>query len=81
MLKHTQKTPAVPSKPVAVETTSSQLPSSFENKAGRYELVRVQDGQAHYIFTNRQNKTADATMSIVTWRKMQERAEALKQSA
>ena len=81
----------VRSKPVAVETKASpagagedlsQLPASFENKAGRYELVRIEDGQACYTFTNRQNKTVDATMPIVTWRKMQERAgAALKESA
>jgi hypothetical protein len=60
----------------------SQFPPGFENKAGRYELIRVDKGQAYYSFTNHQKKTVDATMSIVTWRKMQERASAaLKESA
>lgn len=52
----------------------SQFPPVFENKAGRYELVRTEAGQAYYSFTNRQNKTVDATMSLVTWLKMLERA-------
>jgi len=52
----------------------SQFPPGFENKAGRYELIRVNGGQAYYSFTNHQEKTVDATMSVVTWKKMQERA-------
>lgn len=79
----------VPAKPVGVESKAagreedlSQRPASFENKAGRYELIRVADGQAFYSFTNHLQKTVDATMPVVTWRKMQERAEAaLKESA
>jgi hypothetical protein len=84
-----KKSAAVLHKPVVVETKAaptrddlSQFPAFFENKAGRYELIRVDGGQAYYSFTNRQHKTVDATMSVVTWRKMQERAEAaLKESA
>jgi hypothetical protein len=60
----------------------SQFHTAFENKAGRYELIRVNSGQAYYSFTNHQAKTVDATMSVVTWRKMQERADAaLKETA
>jgi hypothetical protein len=60
----------------------SQFPAAFENKAGHYELIRVDDGQAYYSFTNRQQKTMDAAMPVLTWRKMQERAiAALKESA
>ncbi len=87
--KRAKKPSAVLHKPVLVETKVasepydlSQFPPSFENKAGRYELIRVEDGQAFYSFTNHLHKTVDATMSVVTWRKMQERAEAaLKESA
>jgi hypothetical protein len=68
--------------PPAVAADLSQFPPGFENKAGRYELIRVDGGQAYYSFTNHQEKTVDATMSVVTWRKMQERAEAaLKETA
>jgi hypothetical protein len=52
----------------------SQLPPSFENKAGRYELIRVAGDQAYYTFTNRHNKTVDAAMPVLMWRKMQQRA-------
>jgi hypothetical protein len=87
--KTTKKIGSVPPKPVQAETKAarareemSAFPASFENKAGRYELIRVDDGQAYYSFTNRHHKTVDATMSIVTWRKMQVRADAgLKESA
>jgi len=65
-------------KPPTVQHTASedlsQFPPGFENKAGRYELIRVDAGQAYYSFTNRQDRTVDATMSVVMWRKMQERA-------
>jgi hypothetical protein len=59
----------------------SQFPVAFENKAGHYELIRVDGGQAYYSFTNHHEKTVDATMSVITWRKMQERALALKETA
>ena len=79
----------VPPKPVVIATKVADVPqdlpqlrSFFENKAGRYELNRVEDGQAFYSFTNHQQRTVDATMPVVTWRKMQERADpALKESA
>ena len=57
------------------------IPAAFENKAGRYELIRVEDGQAYYTFTNRQAKSVDATMPVITWRKMQERAAAYEETA
>ena len=60
----------------AVVDDLSQFPSVFENKAGRYELIRIDGGQAYYSFTNRFDKTVDATMSVIMWRKMQERASA-----
>jgi hypothetical protein len=47
----------------------------FENKAGRYELIRVDGDQAHYSFTNRQKRTVDATMPVVMWLRMQARAD------
>jgi hypothetical protein len=58
----------------APDADLSQFPSAFENKAGHYELIRVDGGQAYYSFTNRQEKTVDAAMPVITWRKMQERA-------
>lgn len=74
--------PPVPAKPLVIEDDLSKFPAFFENKAGRYELIRVQDGQAFYSFTNHLKKTVDATMPLVTWRKMQDRAQAaLKESA
>ena len=72
----------LPPSPEVVDDDLSQFPAAFENKAGRYELVRVNNGQAYYSFTNHLEKTVDATMSIITWRKMQERADAaLKETA
>ena len=60
----------------------SPFPASFENKAGRYELIRIDGDQAYYSFTNLANKTVDAAMPVVTWRKMCERAAAaLKETA
>jgi hypothetical protein len=70
--KPKEKSPKAP----APSEDLSQFPPGFENKAGRYELIRVDAGQAYYSFTNHQEKTVDATMSVVTWRKMQERAAA-----
>jgi hypothetical protein len=31
--------------------------AAFENKAGRYELIRVEDDHVYYSFTNRKGKT------------------------
>jgi hypothetical protein len=47
---------------------------SFENKAGRYELIRIDNAQAYYSFTNRAGKTVDAIMPILQWQRMQVRA-------
>jgi len=85
----TRKPAPFKARPVSVEITAptievdlSQFPASFENKAGHYELIRVDSGQAYYSFTNHLAKTVDATMSVVTSRKMQERAAAaLNESA
>lgn len=63
-------------RPTAAAESIYSIPAVFENKAGRYELIRVDGGQAYYTFTNRQSKTTDATMPVITWRKMQERAAA-----
>ena len=57
------------------------VPAAFENKAGRYELIRIEGDQAHYSFTNLQKKTVDSTMPVIMWRKMQERAVAFKETA
>jgi hypothetical protein len=51
------------------------LVTNFENKAGRYELTRVEDDQAYYSFTNLQGRTVDAVMSATMWRRMQQKAD------
>ncbi len=48
--------------------------TAFENRAGHYELIRVEAGQAYYSFTNRQGKTIDAVMPVIMWQRMQDRA-------
>jgi hypothetical protein len=58
----------------AAAENRSTFPATFENKAGRYELIRIDGDQAYYSFTNQYKKTVDATMPVITWRKMQERA-------
>lgn len=71
-----------PAPEAGVSQDLAQFPAAFVNKAGRYELIRINGGQAYYSFTNHQEKTVDATMSIITWRKMRERAGAgLKETA
>jgi len=52
------------------------LAQAFENKAGHYELTRVDGETAYYSFTNRNGHRADATMTVVCWRRLQERAQA-----
>ena len=51
-----------------------QVVTAFANKAGLCELIRVEQDQAYYSFTNRQGKTVDAVMPVVVWRRMQARA-------
>jgi hypothetical protein len=50
------------------------LATTFENRAGRYELVRVAHGQAYYSFTNRHGRIVDEVMPVMVWRRLQERA-------
>jgi hypothetical protein len=57
------------------ETKGIALVPGFENKAGRYELTRVEDDQAYYSFTNLQGRTVDAAMSVTVWRRMQQKAD------
>ena len=71
--------PVAAAQPAGPGEDLSQFPAVFENKAGHYELIRVDGGQAYYSFTNQQKRTVDATMSVVTWRKMQ--ASAYKETA
>jgi hypothetical protein len=70
----------VPVAPVAVTTPAMgpvvPLIPGFENKVGRYELVRVDGNQAYYSFTNRQGRTVDSIMSVTMWGRMQARADA-----
>jgi hypothetical protein len=46
----------------------------FDNRAGQYELIRVDDGRVHYSFTNWQGKTVDAIMPLIMWQKIAARA-------
>lgn len=65
-----------PTKRLPPRTPEEPLVTGFENKVGRYELTRVDGGQAYYSFTNLQGRTADAIMSVTMWRRMQARADA-----
>ena len=60
--------PLSTAKPVAAESVTQ----AFENKAGRYELVRIDGNMAHYRFTNHQGHRTDAAMPLFTWRRLQE---------
>jgi hypothetical protein len=46
---------------------------TFDNKAGHYELVRIEGNTAFYTFTNHQGHRTDATMAVMTWCRLQER--------
>lgn len=48
---------------------------TFENKVGHYELIRIDGNAAHYIFTNRQGQRTEATMTVMTWRRLQQRVQ------
>lgn len=56
-----------------VVIASSSLRHVFENKAGRYELVRIEGNMAYYNFTNHHGHTTDAVMPVRTWCRLQER--------
>jgi hypothetical protein len=76
-----QAAPAIPLKTIPLPDSSSVIPESplvamFENKAGHYELTRVENNQAYYSFTNLHGRTVDAIMSATMWRRMQGRADA-----
>ena len=80
----TRQPPAPPAMAanVPVKENNAGVKAAFENKAGKYELIRVDGDQAHYSFTNLQAKTVDATMSVVMWQRMQARADStLKETA
>ena len=49
------------------------VPPMFENKAGRYQLVRIDGNMAHYQFTNHQGHTTGAVMPVSTWMRLQEK--------
>jgi hypothetical protein len=72
--KKTEAKASAKKRDLVVADNLAQFPAGFENKAGRYELIRIDGGQAYYSFTNHQEKTVDAAMPVITWRKMQERA-------
>ncbi len=44
---------------------------SFENKAGRYELIRIEGDRLRYAFTNHQGHRIEADMAVAAWRRMQ----------
>lgn len=47
----------------------------FSNKVGSYRLLAIEGGRVHYRFTNRRGKTAQMTVSLLTWQRMQANAE------
>ena len=51
-----------------------ELPAAFENKAGKYELIRIDGEEVYYEFTNRHGVTASRVMPAVTWRILGSRA-------
>src|SRR5215469_6053973 len=51
------------------------VPQTFDNKAGHYELTRVEGNTAFYSFTNHQGHRTDATMTLMTWRRLHERVQ------
>jgi len=51
-----------------------QIIKFFENIAGRYELVHVERGRAHYKFTNRDGKVTEAVMPLAAWLRAQARS-------
>ena len=57
------------------------LTGAFANKAGQYELVRIEGNMAYYHFTNHQGHRTDAAMPVLTWRRLQERTEPAAVSA
>ena len=63
--------PKVVEPPVVI--ASNSLRHVFENKAGRYELARIEGNMAYYNFTNHQGHTTDAVMPVLTWCRLQER--------
>jgi hypothetical protein len=52
--------------------------TGFSNKVGSYRLLAVEGGRVHYRFTNRRGKTAEMTVSLPTWQRMQANAEWLE---
>ncbi|MBZ5575115.1 MAG: hypothetical protein LAP40_00985 [Acidobacteriia bacterium] len=48
---------------------------AFENKAGRYQLARVEAEMVYYTFTNHHGQQTQAVMPLVTWRRLQERVQ------
>jgi tetratricopeptide (TPR) repeat protein len=48
---------------------------TFDNKAGHYELIRIEGNTAYYAFTNHQGHRTEATMALMTWRRLQERVQ------
>ena len=56
-----------------VSDVPTHLPPAFENKAGRYELARIDGNMAHYHFTNHQGHKTEAVMPVSTWMRLQER--------
>ena len=57
----------------SVAESPVHVPPAFENKAGRYELARIDGNMAHYHFTNHQGQKTEAVMPVSTWMRLQER--------
>ena len=68
-----RKQRGIPAKASIVADVPAQVPPNFENKAGRYELARIDGNMAHYHFTNHQGHKTEAVMPLSTWMRLQER--------
>jgi hypothetical protein len=68
-----RKQQGVPVTAGAAAAVPASVPPAFENKAGRYELLRIDGTMAHYHFTNHQGNKTDAVMPVSTWMRLQEK--------
>jgi hypothetical protein len=62
------------SEATSIRHTPQNILNRFENKAGRYELIRVDNGRVLYSFTNQQGKTVDSIMPLIMWQRVAARA-------
>ena len=58
-----------------VPPPAEPAPKAFENKAGRYQLIRVDGDMVYYTFANHHGQQTEAVMPMATWRRLQERVQ------